>query len=86
MNPLSFAQIQDLLNDLLGLILSERRTISITATALVRYTRQQQEWVFQWVRMFRHENMEMAYQFEFDAPKVLALMDEMARETFAIYD
>ena len=91
MNPLSFEQIQDSLNNWLGLILSERRTTTATAIILARCTRQQQEWVLEWVRIFRRENLERTYQFTLYAPKALALMDktareDWARETLTLYD
>jgi nitric oxide reductase NorD protein len=90
-NPLTAEQIQNSLDNFLGLILSEQRTTAITATALARCTRQEQEWVLEWVKTLIRENVEVAYQFTVYAPKALALMEEnalsdWATETLEIYD
>ena len=90
-NPLTTKQIQESLDNFLGLILSEQRTTTASATTLARCTRQQQEWVLEWVRTLVRENVEVAYQFTIYAPKALALLAEnalsnWATETLDIYD
>lgn len=90
-NPLTAEQIQDALDNYLGLILSSRRTTTAPAAALARCTRQQQQCVLEWVRQFIRENVEMAYQFTTYAPTAIALMDEnglsdWATEALEIYD
>lgn len=79
-NPFTAEQIQDFLDDFLGLILSEQRTIKAQAEALAQCTREQQLWVFQWVKTLIRENIELAYQFTINAPKALALISENGLE------
>ncbi len=90
-NPLTTEQIQESLDDLLSLILSERRTTTAPAVALARCTRQQQEWVVEWVKTLIRENVEMAYQFTTFAPKALALicengLEDWVTDTLEVYD
>jgi nitric oxide reductase NorD protein len=90
-NPLTTKQIQESLDNLLGLILSERRTTAAQAAALARCTRQQQEWVLDWTKTLMRENVEMAYQFSTYAPKALALicekgLEDWVTETLEVYD
>jgi nitric oxide reductase NorD protein len=90
-NPLTAEQIQNFLDDFLGLILSEQRTLTPQAAALAQCSHQQQQWVMQWVKTLIRENLEMAYQFTIYAPKALALirekgLDEWITEAISLYD
>lgn len=89
-NPLTAKQLQKILDNFLGIILSKQRTTAEPAAALARCTRLRQEWALKWVKTLIRENVEMAYQFTIYAPKALALMDENGIEvwmtdTLAVY-
>lgn len=68
-------QLQEILNDFLGLVLPESRTLIVPAQALARCSRRQQDWVLAWLKILVRDHSEIAYQFVQSAPQALALLE-----------
>jgi nitric oxide reductase NorD protein len=84
-------QLQEILNDFLGLVWSESRSLIIPVQALARCSRQQQDWVLAWLRILVRNHSEIAYPFVQSAPQALALLEtnlleEWLAETLEIYE
>ena len=84
-------QLQEILNDFLGLALAESRTLITPAQALARCSRQQQDWVLAWLSVLVRDHSEIAYQFVQSIPQALALLEtntleEWIAETLEIYE
>jgi nitric oxide reductase NorD protein len=68
-------QLQEILNDFLGLELPESRTLVTPAQVLARCSRQQQDWVLAWLKILVHDHSKIAYQFVQSVPQALALLE-----------
>jgi len=84
-------QLQEILNDFLGLGLSTHQTLVTPAQALARCSRQQQDWVLAWLKILVCDHREIAYQFVQSAPQALALLEanlleEWVAEALELYE
>lgn len=84
-------QLQEILNDFLGLGLSTHQNLVIPAQALARCNRQQQDWVLAWLKILVRDHREIAYQFVQSAPQALALLEanllkEWVAEALELYE
>jgi len=82
-NPFSRDQLQERLEDILGLILSEQRSVNPAVKALNRCSRPQQEHALELARMLARNNLEVAYQFVDALPQAMVLLDENGVEEWA---
>lgn len=84
--PLTADQIEEQLDKVLDSVLSSRRTASGLAKMLTVCTRQQQEFVLEWVQIIRQStHAEVAYQFANHAVCALDLMDEEGVMAWALH-
>ncbi len=74
--PLSDAHIEARLNELLGAVLTSRRTVSESAYKISNLARSQQEFVLHWTQVIAKSNSEMAFQFASHASQAFSQLDE----------
>ncbi|EIJ43529.1 nitric oxide reductase activation protein [Beggiatoa alba B18LD] len=75
-HPLTAKQLQETLNEYVGLILMAHRQLDEAVKALATLPRPQQDWVLEWVRVVSRQNMELGYEFIHQVSYALSLMDE----------
>ncbi|ALG69441.2 nitric oxide reductase activation protein NorD [Beggiatoa leptomitoformis] len=75
-HPLTAKQLQEILNEYVGLILMAHRQLDDAVKVLANLPRPQQDWVVEWVRVVSRQNMELAYEFIHQVAYALTLMDE----------
>ncbi|MDE0308348.1 MAG: hypothetical protein OXI60_00745 [Acidiferrobacterales bacterium] len=73
--PLRLIQIEETLNELLGAVLSSRRTVTGPARKLAGLDREQQEFALHWASVISKSNSEMAYQFVDHVSDAFGMMD-----------
>ena len=78
-------QIEERLDDLLGAVLSSRRTATEPAEALSRLERSVQDFALHWAGVISKSNSEMAYQFVLHVPEAFELMDNDGVTQWIIY-
>jgi len=83
-DPLSAAEIEERLDELLDAVLSTRRTATGLARDIAVLARSEQEFVLHWTGVVARTNPEMAYQFSAAAPRALARLDPAAAEAWVI--
>ena len=91
LQPLSAEVIETQLEELLDPVLSFRRTAQKPAKALAKFTRRDQQFVLNWLRIITKTSSEMGYQFTIHAPRALELMcldtmDKWILHGMEIYD
>ena len=69
-------QIEERLDDLLGAVLSSRRTATEPAELLSVLERSVQEFALHWASVIAKSNSEMAYQFVLHVPEAFELIDD----------
>jgi len=82
--PLTEAELDDLLDYLLGPVLSSRRTAAPLARLLAPMERHLQDFVLHWIEIIDRTNYELAYQFAAAAPQGLAQLDIASAEAWII--
>jgi len=82
--PLTEAELDDLLDYLLGPVLSSRRTATPLARLLAPMARHLQDFVLHWIEVIDRTNYELAYQFAAAAPQGLARLDLATAEAWII--
>ena len=82
--PLTAAELEERLDELLESVLSSRRTAAPLARALAEFERPRQDFALRWVDIITKTNAEMAYQFCARAPEAFQLMDLSAVESWVI--
>ena len=75
LKPLSVTFIEAQLEELLNPVLSSRRTARDQAVALATFSRADQQFVLNWLKIITKTNSEMGYQFITHASRALGLMD-----------
>ena len=83
-SPYSAPEIEEKLADLLGAVLSSRRTASEPAVQLSGLNRTSQDFALHWADVIAKSNSEMAFQFVSFAAKAFALMDVKSIELWII--
>ena len=83
-SPYSVPEIEEKLADLLGAVLSSRRTASESAVQLSGLNRTSQDFALHWADVIAKSNSEMAFQFVSFAAKAFALMDVKGIELWII--
>ena len=73
--PLSVDVIEERLDDLLGAVLSSRRTATEPANSLATLEREQQNFAIHWTGVIAKSNSEMAFQFVSNVSGAFELMD-----------
>jgi len=82
--PLSPTAIEEKLDDLLGAVLSSRRTAAEPAKKLAKLDRKSQNFTLRWAEVISKSNSEMAFQFVEQASRAFELMDSSAVELWII--
>src|SRR5512139_2019857 len=82
--PLSAAEIEATLNEVLIWALSTHRSATPLAAALAPFARGEQEFVLRWADAISKTNAEMAYQFVSHAPQSMRLMGLDGVEAWAV--
>ena len=82
--PLSSAEIETTLNEVLIWALSTHRSATPLAAALAPFTRGEQDFVLRWADAIAKTNAEMAYQFVSQAPQSMRLMGLDGVEAWAV--
>ncbi len=88
-NSLTSQQLNDKLENILGLILFQSRQLN--TQQLAQFSRPQQDWVIESVKLLAQHNLEIAYQFSQYAPSALRLMDmegveQWLQDSLLLYD
>jgi nitric oxide reductase NorD protein len=81
---LRLAELEDRLDELLGPVLSSRRTAAGIARGLAPLARRGQDFALRWVGIIAQSNHELASQFASLAPQALELLGEDATEAWLI--
>ena len=89
--PLSANRIEEMLEELLGAVLTSRRTASEPALKLSLLDRSSQEFALHWAGVISKSNSEMAFQFAIHVSQAFKLMDsdgvtQWIIEAMDIYD
>ena len=84
LSPLTAAELEERLDELLESVLSSRRTAAALARALAELRRAQQDFTLKWVDIIAKTNAEMAYQFCARSPEAFRLMSLAAVEDWII--
>ncbi len=82
--PLTAVEIEERLDELLGAVLSSRRTASEPASQLSQLDRQSQDFALHWADVIAKSNSEMAFQFVSNASKAFSLIDGECMEKWII--
>jgi len=82
--PLSAAELEERLDEMLDAVLSTRRTATRLAEAVARLPRGEQDFVLHWTGVVARTNPEMAYQFVAAAPTALQQLDLAAAEAWIV--
>lgn len=90
-NPLSVNVIEERLDDLLGAVLSSRRTAKEPAISLATLEREQQDFAIHWTGVIAKSNSEMAFQFVSNVSSAFKLMnfdgvEQWIIEAMDVYD
>ena len=83
--PLTAAEIEAKLDEVLVWALSSHRTSGPLAAALAPFSRTEQEFVLRWTDAIAKTNAEMAYQFTVQAPEALRQLDLAGVEDWAVH-
>ena len=84
-NSLSADQIEEQLEELLGAVLSSRRTAREPALSLAKLERAQQDFALDWTRRISPSNSEMAFQFVSHVANALSVMETNAVNEWVQY-
>ena len=82
---LSNEQLEELLEELIGVVLSSRRTADDIAAQLAVFPRTQQDFVLRWVKVVAASNAELAYQFAQRAAAALTRANTADIEAWAVH-
>ena len=83
-SPLTAAELEERLDELLESVLSSRRTAAPLARALAEFGRSEQDFALGWADIIAKTNAEMAYQFCQRAPEAFRLMGLPAVKSWII--
>lgn len=83
--PLTTAELEEKLDEVLDPVLSSRRTAAGLAKALTAFARERQDFIIHWVDVIAKTNAELAYQFAARAPEALRLMDLSGIEKWIVH-
>lgn len=81
---LTAAQVEERLDELLGAVLSSRRTATEPAKTMSALTRPEQDFALHWAGVIAKSNSEMAYQFVDRVAQAFELMDSSGVEGWII--
>ena len=82
--PLSLAELEERLDDILCAALSSRRSAAAVAAGIVALPRAQQEFVLNWAQVAAQNVAELGYQFTAQAPQALALLGRGGTEKWLL--
>jgi len=82
--PLSQAELEERLDDILCAALSSRRSAAAVAAGIAPLPRAQQEFVLAWADVAAQNAAELGYQFSAQAPQALALFGQAGTERWLL--
>ena len=83
--PLSLAELEEKLDDILCAALSSRRSAAAIAAGIAPHPRAQQEFVLAWAQVAAQNVAELGYQFTVQAPQALALFGRSGTEKWLLH-
>ncbi|MFA5916483.1 MAG: hypothetical protein WC830_23305, partial [Burkholderiales bacterium] len=82
--PLSLAELEEKLDDILCAALSSRRSAAAVAAGIAPLARAEQDFVLAWAEVAAHNVAELGYQFTAQAPQALALLGRGGAEKWLL--
>ena len=82
--PLSLAELEEILDDILCAALSSRRSAAAIAAGIAPLTRAQQDFVLGWAEVTAQNVAELGYQFTAQAPQALAVLGRSGAEKWLL--
>ncbi len=82
--PLSLAELEEKLDDILCAALSSRRSAAAVAAGIAPLARAEQDFVLAWAEVAAHNVAELGYQFAAQAPQALALLGRGGAEKWLL--
>ncbi len=84
LTPLSLAELEEKLDDILCAALSSRRSAAAVAAGIAPLPRAQQDFVLAWAQVAAQNVAELGYQFTAQAPQALALFGRSGTEKWLL--
>ena len=84
LTPLSLAELEEKLDDILCAALSSRRSAAAIAAGIAPLSRAQQDFVLAWAQVAAQNVAELGYQFTAQAPQALALFGRSGTEKWLL--
>ena len=82
--PLSLAELEEQLDDILCAALSSRRSAAAVAAGIAPLSRPEQEFVLAWAKVAAQNVAELGYQFTAQAPQALAVLGRSGAEKWLL--
>jgi nitric oxide reductase NorD protein len=83
--PLTQAELEEKLDDILCAALSSRRSAAAIAAGIAPLPRRQQEFVLSWAEVAAHNVAELGYQFSAQAPQALEVLGRSGTEKWLLH-